>query len=250
MENYSQNLQNKIIAYYEDYYQSCGLKDFQERAKERLLEEQAESEKMKKLQTTLMLPFSPKQKHFIFGAGTGGLAVVLAKEYNCSVFGIEPDEQEFEIIQQKLKEANLPVDHFKKEFGEKLSFTDNQFDIVHCFTVLEHVANVKKCLEEMLRITKPGGLVYINTPNYSYPTERHYKIIYPTFLPKFFGKIYLFLRGKPTKFIDSINFLKEKKLNKILLNIPNIIFYRVYMSGKFFRIYPTQEIIMQKNSEI
>ncbi|MEK7103915.1 MAG: class I SAM-dependent methyltransferase [Patescibacteria group bacterium] len=246
MESYSENLQNKIIAYYEAYYQSCGLKDFQERARERLLEEGGESERMKKLQITLILPFGSGQKHFIFGAGTGGLAVVLAQEYNGSVFGIEPDHQEFEIIQEKLKEQNLPPENFKQEFGEKLSFSENKFDVVHCFTVLEHVKNVKQCLEEMIRIVKSGGLIYINTPNYSYPTERHYKIVYPTFLPKFFGKIYLALRGRPTKFIDSINFLTEKKLNKILFVMPNIIFYRVYRSGKVFGIYPNQEIIIKK----
>lgn len=247
---YSDNLKNKIIAYYESYYKSCGLKDFKERASERLLEEQAEKEKMENLQQVLGFSFEPSQKHFIFGAGTGGLAISLAKEYGCSVFGIEPDNQEFEIIQQKLKEQNLPIDNFKQEFGEKLSFLGNQFDVVHCFTVLEHVKNVKQCLEEMIRIAKPGGVVYINTPNYSYPAERHYKIMYPTFLPKFLGKIYLFLRGKPTKFIDSINFLKEKKLNKILLAIPNIIFYRVYRPGKFFGPCSNQEIIIQKNNEI
>lgn len=246
MENYSQNLKNKIIAYYEVYYQSCGLKDFKERANEKLFEEQAESEKMKKLQKILRLNFSSSQKHFIFGAGTAGLAVILAKEYSCQVFGIEPEALEFEIIQEKLKEVNLPTDNFKKEFGEKLSFSDNQFDVIHCFTVLEHVENVEQCLKEMIRIVKPDGLIYINTPNYSYPAERHYKIIFPTFFPKFFGKIYLFLRGRPTKFIDSINFLTEKKLNKILFDIPSIVFYRVYMSGKFFGPYPNQEIIIQK----
>ncbi len=246
MINYSQELKTKIVDYYENYYKSCGLKDFKERAKSRLIEEQGESEKMKELQKILGVNFDSSQKHFIFGAGTGGLSVVLAKEYGCSVFGIEPDEQEFEIIQQKLKELNLPIDNFKKEFGEKLSFAENQFDVVHCFTVLEHVKNVKQCLEEMVRIARPGGLIYINTPNYSYPAERHYKIIYPTFLPKFFGKIYLALRGKPIKFIDSINFLTEKKINRILLNIPNIIFYRIYRPGKFKFAYPNQEIIIRK----
>ncbi len=246
MINYSENLQNKIIAYYQGYYKTCGLKDFKERAMARLNEEQAEKEKMKKLQEILSISFNPDQKHFIFGAGTGGLAVVLDKEYNCSVFGIEPDNQEFEIIQQKLKELNLPQENFKQEFGEKLSFVDNQFDFVHCFTVLEHVGDVKQCLDEMIRIIKPGGLIYINTPNYSYPAERHYKIIYPTFLPKFLGKFYLFLRGKPTKFIDSINFLTEKKLNKILFNIPNIVFWRIYRPSKFRFAYQQQEVIIKK----
>ncbi len=260
MINYSPELKTKILAYYEKYYQDCGLKDFQQRAQERLGEEEAESKKIKRLLGILNFDFQ-NQKHFICGAGTAGLAVVLAKEYNCEVFGIEPDKQEFEIIQQKCQEAGILSENFKKEFGEQMSFQSSQFDFIHCFMVLEHVANVEKCLSEMIRITKPGGIVYIATPNYAFPAERHYKIFFPTFLPKFFGKIYLRLRNKPAKFLDTLNFLTEKKLNRILLRQKGIIWLRVYQAGiqedmarkklfqflltKFF-IYPNQEVIIQK----
>lgn len=256
-------LQKRVIDYYENYYRTCGLADFKERAKARLREEEAESEKMKYLQQILNLAFNSSQKHFIFGAGTGGLAVVLAKEYGCQVFGVEPSEEEFEIIQEKCREAGLNPNNFKREFGENLSFSDNQFDLVHCFTVLEHVQNVKKCIQEMVRVTKPSGLIYINTPNYRFPIEKHYKIVFPTFLPKFFGKAYLALRGKSIAFIDSINFLTEKKINKILINQENIRWFRVYQPNflsekkgakgfllkiliKRLFIYPNQEIIIQK----
>ena len=262
MENYSQNLQNKIVAYYEGYYQSCGLKDFQERAKSRLNEEARDEKKLEILKSIFNFDFTNK-KHLIVGAGTAGLGVALKQKYNGEVFGIEPSSEEFEIIKGKCQEAGLNFSNFKKEFAEKISFSDNFFDFVYCITVIEHVVDVEKSIEEMIRVLKPGGFLYIETPNYKFPVEKHYKIIFPTFLPKFLGKLYLVMRGKPTDFIGSINFLTENKVNKILANQENIKWLRIYQSNflstkkgvkgfllkiltKKLFIYPEQEIIIQK----
>jgi len=260
--NYSPNLQNKIISYYEKYYQSCGLTDYKKRAQARLGEEEIESKRIKYLQDILNLNFGEREKHFIFGAGTGGLAIVLFREYDCDIYGIEPCKEEFEIIQEKCNEVGIPQNNFKQEFGENLSFKSNQFDFVHCFTVLEHVRNIEKCIEEMIKIVKPGGYIYINTPNYKFPAERHYKILFPTFLPKVFGYFYLFLRRKPWRFLKSINFITEKQINKILSKQQGIYWFRIYKPFKkekgklrylflnFLRfnlfIYPNQEIIIKK----
>ena len=259
--SYSAELEQKIIAYYEKYYQSCGLSDYQARARQRLQEESIESERMKRLQEILGREFTKGEKHFIFGVGTGGLAIALFKEKKCDVYGIDPSQEELEIVKEKCLQVGINPDNFKSDFGENLSFPDAQFDFVHCFAVLEHVQDVKKCIGEMIRITKPGGLIYINTPNYKYPFERHYKIPFPTFLPKIFGYLYLFLLGRPFQFLRSVNFLGERQLNKILNQEKNIYWFRIYtpllrdkglkywpfnfIKFNFF-IYPTQEIVIRK----
>lgn len=262
MEYYLPQLQNKIIFYYEKYYQSCGLADYKKRARARLQEEELDSERMKYLQELLNITFREGQKHFIMGTGTGGLAIILFKEYKCDIYGIESCEKQFEIIQEKCREVGINPSNFKQEFGENLSFEDNQFDMVHCFTVLEHVQNVEKCVREMIRITKPGGIIYINTPNYKFPREGHYKITFPTFMPKIFGYLYLVVRGRPYQFLKSINFITERQLNKILSKQQGIYWFRIYKpfereKGRlrylFFNflkfnlfIYPNQEIIIRK----
>jgi len=258
--SYSENLKKKILNYYRDYYKSCGLDNFEEKSKKRLFEEDLERKRIERLTEILSLNFKG-QKHFIFGAGTGGLAVVLHQNFFCEVAGIEPQSKALDIIREKVKEKGINPDNFKKEFGENLSFQSGQFDFVHCFTVLEHVNNVEKSIKEMIRITKPGGHIYINTPNYKYPQERHYKIFFPTFLPKIFGILWLLLNRKPTKFLKTINFITEKRLNKVLNNNGNIYWLRIYkpllkekgLKGKVFNffkfnlgVYPTQEIIIKK----
>jgi len=61
-----------------------------------------------------------------------------------------------------LREAKVePIIPVTKEDMEKLSYPDNFFDIVHCVNALDHVENPKKALEEMKRVIKPGGWIYL-----------------------------------------------------------------------------------------
>jgi len=259
--NYSDQLKNKIINYYENYYRSCGLPDYKERAERRLSEEDKEVGRMERLQYLLNVKFNSSQKHLIVGAGTGGLAVALSNNYGCAVYGVEPCEEEMDIIRGKCLENGLDVNNFKQEYGERMSFADNQFDIVHCFTVIEHVKDIRTCIKEMIRVTKPNGFVYIHTPNYWYPIEDHYKIIFPTFLPKFLGYLYLILMRRPYRFLRSINFIKPKDLDRILNKEEGICWWRIYeplqkkkgFKSLFFNfikfklfVYPYQEIVIKK----
>lgn len=43
--------------------------------------------------------------------------------------------------------------------------TNKQYDIVVCWTVLEHLASPDKALANLLSWTKPGGLIIIDVPN-------------------------------------------------------------------------------------
>jgi ubiquinone/menaquinone biosynthesis C-methylase UbiE len=44
---------------------------------------------------------------------------------------------------------------------EELTYKDNSFDIVNCCNALDHTRNAEKAVNEMIRICKPGGWVYI-----------------------------------------------------------------------------------------
>ena len=44
---------------------------------------------------------------------------------------------------------------------ESLTYEDDSFDIVHCVNALDHCKDPRKALEEMLRIVKPGGWIYL-----------------------------------------------------------------------------------------
>ena len=53
---------------------------------------------------------------------------------------------------------------------------DNSFDLVICSHVLEHLADTVAILEELNRITRPGGRVYIEVPHFTWVEAfRHYE---------------------------------------------------------------------------
>lgn len=254
-------IKNKLTEYYTKYYRDdCSLPDWKSHVESRLNEEEIDRKKMKILRDNFGFDFYGK-KHLIVGAGTGGLAVCLKKDYQADVFGVEPNREECEVIKIRCEENKINPNNFFMAYGEDLPFENESFDFIHCLTVLEHVNNIEKCIDEMIRVLKPTGKIIIDTPNYSFPQERHYKIYFPTFLPKFFGHLYLILLGKNHHFFSSINMLTEKGLNKILIKKANIGWFRIYFSKKkdkgkmawltnylYFKkfVYPQQDIIIFK----
>lgn len=46
-------------------------------------------------------------------------------------------------------------------------FPDNSFKDIHMYHVLEHLQNPLSILEELHRILKPGGILFIRTPHFS-----------------------------------------------------------------------------------
>ena len=47
---------------------------------------------------------------------------------------------------------------------DHLPFPDDTFDAVICSEVLEHTRYPERCIEELRRVCKPGGVLYISTP--------------------------------------------------------------------------------------
>lgn len=49
---------------------------------------------------------------------------------------------------------------------DSLGFPDESFDVVYAAQVFEHLLNPLQHLKALLRVLKPGGLLYIDVPNY------------------------------------------------------------------------------------
>jgi ubiquinone/menaquinone biosynthesis C-methylase UbiE len=45
-----------------------------------------------------------------------------------------------------------------------LPFEDNEYDIIICIHVMEHVADDKKGMSELYRVLRPGGIAFIQAP--------------------------------------------------------------------------------------
>ncbi len=57
--------------------------------------------------------------------------------------------------------------------GEQLPFPACRFDLILSHEVLEHVADDRQAVHEMVRTLRPGGRIVLFTPNRGYPFETH-----------------------------------------------------------------------------
>lgn len=60
---------------------------------------------------------------------------------------------------------SLPIQWFVGDI-ERLDFPDNHFDTVFSFETIEHVPHPAVAVKELARVLKPGGRLYLTTPNY------------------------------------------------------------------------------------
>lgn len=98
------------------------------------------------------------------GAGTGDF-LAYAKSKKWEVIGIEPS--------QKAKDLALKKGVLFVKSTEELS--DNSFDVITMFHVLEHVEDLDKQLSELKRISKPNGIIIIAVPNFKSYDANYYK---------------------------------------------------------------------------
>lgn len=100
-----------------------------------------------------------QDKALDIGAGNGIASYALAKD-GWQVEALEPDASKLVgvgAIRQLASECNLSINTVQ-EFGEKLPFGDNCFNLVFARQVLHHAQDLSQLCREIYRVLKPGGV--------------------------------------------------------------------------------------------
>jgi SAM-dependent methyltransferase len=102
------------------------------------------------------------------GAGVGHwgrlLSHVLSPDATC--IGVDREPRWVEEATGRAAEAGLGERYsYREASAEALPFDDGSFDLVTCQTLLMHVPDPRGVIGEMVRVTKPGGLVVVAEPN-------------------------------------------------------------------------------------
>lgn len=149
------------------------------------------------------------------------------------VCGIEPEKWKHEFNFLKAKEKGYPdiwMQRFCIGVGEYLPFNNETFDIISTYQTLEHVQSHKKCFSEFKRVLKRGGYLFIQSPDYTSFFEGHYRIPMLPLMNKSFFKTYLRILKKPTRGLDTINYITKKMVYNHLINdyeIQDTSFYQI-----------------------
>ena len=151
------------------------------------------------------------------GAGTGAFASVM-QQSGWTVSALEPETQ------ARKKAADLYA--LELEDSSKLfELNDNQFDAITLWHVIEHVHSLHQYLDQLKKVLKPGGIIFIAVPNYTaydaglykefwaaYDTPRHLYHFSPMAMQKLLQGHGLQLKAIRPMWFDSfyVSLLSEK----------------------------------------
>lgn len=110
------------------------------------------------------------------GCGIGGLSIPVASKVK-AIKGIDLNRSHITVCKERADARGLDNAEFEIEslfeFQEK-----EQYDIVLCSDVLEHVANQEGVLGKIVSALKEGGVFYLTTNNKYWPMEGHYGLLF------------------------------------------------------------------------
>jgi len=97
------------------------------------------------------------------GCGAGATAIVLAQKFvDCEVIGIDLSEPLLKIAREAVQAEKLGDRvKFEKADVQAIPYEDNRFDVVINLNMVHLVADPVKMLNEMERILKPDGMLFI-----------------------------------------------------------------------------------------
>ncbi len=106
----------------------------------------------------------PLEKLKILDIGSGGgLLCEPLNRLGASVTGIDASDKNIEVAKLHAKEMNLNIKYIHSS-PENINLK-NEFDVILCMEVVEHVSDVNLFIEKCSRLVKKNGIIFISTIN-------------------------------------------------------------------------------------
>lgn len=106
-------------------------------------------------------------------------------------WGIDINLPLIELARQRAKRMSLTAS-FDVGTATALPYADQSMDICLLPELLEHVADWQSCIDEAIRVLRPGGLLYLSTTNKLCPRQEEFNLPlygwYPQVLKRYFER--------------------------------------------------------------
>lgn len=110
-------------------------------------------------------PYITKSSRVLeIGSGTGELVMYIADTFNAECFGVDFSEFSIERSSVIARSFGILV-NFQKGDICALPFPEEYFDIVYGDQVIGHIPEYHKAMNEIVRVTKKGGIVALTAGN-------------------------------------------------------------------------------------
>ena len=206
----AEDLRGRLRAYYTRYYRdTLGIPGWRDLVQVRLAGAAYEAERLARLERALGRPVRGLRL-LNLGCGTGGFNVA-AEAAGALAWGVDVDPDAVAIARER-----APRGRITRAAAESLPFPGGSFDVVYCFSTLEHVADRDKALREAVRVLVPSGTLYLHTPSRWSCFESHYKLFWVPGLPTWLGRAYLRTRGRPPAFLDTLSLTTVAECTRVL----------------------------------
>jgi 2-polyprenyl-6-hydroxyphenyl methylase/3-demethylubiquinone-9 3-methyltransferase len=122
------------------------------------------------------------------GCGSGTQCRLWAK-LGHRVHGLDVNAPLIEVAKRRALEEKLDI-VFDVGTATDLPYPDSSMDVALLPELLEHVANWEGCLNEAVRVLKPGGLLYVSTSNWLCPIQEEFNLPMYSWYPSFLKRKY------------------------------------------------------------
>jgi len=75
--------------------------------------------------------------------------------------GIDLTQEALDNTRHRLRLQGLEPEELRVADAENLPFDDNTFDLTYSWGVIHHSPDTQRCLQEIIRVTKPGGQIRV-----------------------------------------------------------------------------------------
>jgi O-antigen biosynthesis protein len=162
------------------------------------------------------------------GYGTKVLALAGAQK----AIGMDIDETAVAYAQSNYNHPNI---EFRAGSATKTGVEDKSIDFISSFETIEHITDQETYLEEMCRILKDDGLVFVSTPNREVYKEKnpfHVKEFSLDEFKEILGKYF-----KSTRIIEQKNAIATslqagEEIGKVILSNPGKVMYFLAICSK------------------